>query len=451
MLNERVSAMPDSYEVAPEAVARARRRRTTRLTALVAIVAAVAIGTTAAVAQLVNRDSPDRVATSSVTSTSTARPGDRPSVPTVVCPIEYSLTGSPLPSPSLAPRVPPAGDPQVLRHFVSFAATTDPRYTVLGPTGWSCRTTIAADGNNGMAVYDSPKPNHSLKEGAAITIENDFLWHGGVGSVIACSVFDDPALVAYLTQNFAVLASHCPSAGRTVTRINQHTATFVDTDGTRGAGWIVLPSSDAADDGQISVLQCRPTVGLTVADCDTIIADFVARMGKVPLGPTNAPTTSTATPPTTTTTPHSIQIAPGTISAPPFSPLSWAATDRGMVISNYDGSSALAAYDASGDSWVTLPALPFSSRPTVLAARGNRVFVVGQATDTDATTAFAAIDTTTGQWHELARVPEPVSTLVSTPTNLPAGVWTGHEMVVFSCRSSAQATDAAAFDPATNQ
>ena len=199
-----------------------------------------------------------------------------------------------------------------------------------------------------------------------------------------------------------------------------HVSTFVDRDGALGAGWIVRPSSDTAHDGQISVLTCRPTTGLTKADCDTIVADYAARVSvlptTMPTAPTTtAPTTSSTIPPTTTTTPHVLRVAPGTISAPPFPPLSWAATDRGMVISDYDGSSSLAAYDASGDSWVTLPAPPFSSRPTVLAARGNRVFVVGQATDADATTAFAAIDTTTGHWQELARVPEPVTTLVSTP------------------------------------
>jgi hypothetical protein len=62
-----------------------------------------------------------------------------------------------------------------------------------------------------------------------------------------------------------------------VTRVDAHVATFVDADGTHGAGWMILPSSRAVDDGKFSELTCRPTGGLTTAECDTIIADWIAR------------------------------------------------------------------------------------------------------------------------------------------------------------------------------
>ena len=65
--------------------------------------------------------------------------------------------------------------------------------------------------------------------------------------------------------------------GRRLTHIEAHVSTFVDADGARGAGWLRLPSAGRGD-GQISVLTCRPTTGLTAADCDTIIADYAARV-----------------------------------------------------------------------------------------------------------------------------------------------------------------------------
>jgi hypothetical protein len=55
---------------------------------------------------------------------------------------------------------------------------------------------------------------------------------------------------------------------------------FVDADGARGAGWMVLPSAPGTEDGLLSVLTCRPTDGLTTADCETIVADYVARLDR---------------------------------------------------------------------------------------------------------------------------------------------------------------------------
>jgi hypothetical protein len=76
----------------------------------------------------------------------------------------------------------------------------------------------------------------------------------------------------------------CPKASRVLTHVDAHTTTFVDPDGTRGAGWFELPSSSTADDGKVSVLTCHPTTGLSAADCDVIIADWIARVD-VPVTP----------------------------------------------------------------------------------------------------------------------------------------------------------------------
>jgi hypothetical protein len=50
-------------------------------------------------------------------------------------------------------------------------------------------------------------------------------------------------------------------AGRTVARVGTHVSTFLDADA-RGAGRVdyVIPT---AEDGQLSILTCRPTTGLS--------------------------------------------------------------------------------------------------------------------------------------------------------------------------------------------
>ena len=101
--------------------------------------------------------------------------------------------------------------------------------------------------------------------------------------------FDDPAVVHYVTQNFPELLP-CPRADRTITRVNAHVSTFVTEDGSRGVGWMVPPSSTQADDGKLSILTCHPTEGLTAAECDTIIADYIARLESPPPA---APSTTT--------------------------------------------------------------------------------------------------------------------------------------------------------------
>jgi len=186
--------------------------------------------------------------------------------------VTYALTGGQqLPPPSTAPRpvTTPGADA-----FASYAATTDDRYIVLGPKGWKCSAQASADGQNGMTLDDNGNPGTSL---APISIINDYLWHGGVGGPLACSVSDEATITAYIEANYPELGP-CPKAGRALTPVDAHTTTFVDPDGTRGAGWFELPSSPTADDGKVSVLTCHPITGLSAADCDVIIADWIARV-----------------------------------------------------------------------------------------------------------------------------------------------------------------------------
>jgi hypothetical protein len=215
-------------------------------------------------------------ATTSTTTTTTTTPSA--SVATVVCPVTYALTDHTTAHPSAAPRTPSAGDPALFSHLESFAATDDPRMVALGPSGWTCHGLLAADGNNGMVVYKTADPGGAPPDiyTAPIAVDSDWLWHGGVGSVTACRATGDQAAVQYVTQLFPQDLP-CPSAGRTVTKIDAHAWSFVDADGAHGAAWMVLPSSPNVDDGMIGVLTCRPTDGLTIADCDTIIADWLAR------------------------------------------------------------------------------------------------------------------------------------------------------------------------------
>jgi len=232
-----------------------------------------AAGCDAIIADFVARNDPaGATPTSFAPSTSTAaEPG---AVPGFMC---HGVTAA-TPSPSVPARTPSAGDPTRFAGLASFLANIDgdPRFIVLGPRSWSCEALVFQDGRDAVIVFDPASPPVTPRDRTApISIENDYLWHGGIGSVTACAVFDDSALVQFVTRNYPVYLP-CPGAGRTVTRVDAHVSTFVDTDGARGAGWIVLPSSQGRD-GVVSVLTCRPTAGLTAADCDSIVADWAAR------------------------------------------------------------------------------------------------------------------------------------------------------------------------------
>jgi hypothetical protein len=309
--SDRVAGMPDAYGAAPALLTRARRRRSAKLGALAATVVILGAGTAAAVTQVAGRQNreltasaakkskaprtlapptsrsllpPQSTTPASVVSATTVAPSSTPplvgpgQVATVACPINSARPTQPNPPPpSTAPRGITVGDPSLLATLSSFAATTDPTYEVLGPNTWSCDTILYNDGRSAVGVFDPAIAGAVPDIGTApIAVDNDWLWHGGVGSVAACSVFDEPALVHRVTQyNSRYLP--CPRAGRTVTPVDAHVATFVDADGARGAGRMVLPSAQGGD-GSISVLTCRPTTGLTAAECDTIVADFVARL-----------------------------------------------------------------------------------------------------------------------------------------------------------------------------
>jgi len=280
MLRKRVADLPASHDVAPATVARVHRRRAVKFGAFAAAVLVVVAGTAAAVAQTRPDDTHHLTAAAPTTTTRATT-----SVPTVVCPILYAVTPDlTYPTPLPVPRqvsVPTGGD------LDSFAAATDDRFVVLGPRGGTCTAQTAADGQFVMRVRSA------TSDGAYVSIVDDFLWHGGVGSALACSVSDNPAVTDYVAQNFSRQES-CPKSGRTLTRVDSNTTTYADADGTRGAGWIRLPSSSNADDGKVSVLTCRPGDGLSVADCDVIISDWIARVD-VPISPTT--TTTTTTPP----------------------------------------------------------------------------------------------------------------------------------------------------------
>jgi hypothetical protein len=284
MLQRRVADLPDSYDVAPASLARARRRRATKLGALATALVVVVAGTVAGVANAVDRSDGAHYVS--------AGGEERVTVPTVACPVGYDgAPGTPHPAPSTAPREVTVTGADAL---VSYAATTDDRYVVLGPKGWSCNTMFSTDEPDGMAL--SPEPPLDNPIPGAITVMNDFLWHRGAGSTLACAASDDRSVTQYVEQHFPE-ARPCPRSGRTITRVDEHTETFVDDDGTRGASWIVVPSG--SDDGEVSVLTCQPTAGLTGAQCDTIVADFVARLTRSSPPVTTVPETSGPTVPRT--------------------------------------------------------------------------------------------------------------------------------------------------------
>ena len=120
----------------------------------------------------------------------------------------------------------------------SFAGTSDPRYVVLGPSGWRCQMQVATDGDNAVVVFPPPEasaePAPDLST-APIAIENDYLWHGISGTTRACTVTTAPAVGAEAKQ---ISAPCAVPAGRALTPVDAHVTMFVDANGNRGASWL---------------------------------------------------------------------------------------------------------------------------------------------------------------------------------------------------------------------
>jgi hypothetical protein len=290
MLRDRAGELPGTYDAPSDVVSRARRRRTVKVGALTMSVVLVVAGGVAAIAGVAGRNDSERVTvanplestTTAPLPTTTARVPYVPttSVPTVACPVLAANSESQPAPPNTAPRTPAAGDPAGWRGLVSFAGAKDARYVALGPKSWSCLTQFAQDGNNDVVLYPPgayPGRVPSLDE-APIAVDDDWLWHGLFP--LSCQVSNLPAVLAHAAH--VGMPCALPS-GRRLTQVDTHVSTFVDTDGTQGAAWLRLPSSADGVDGLISVVTCRPTTGLTAAECGTIVDDYIARVGAMRL------------------------------------------------------------------------------------------------------------------------------------------------------------------------
>jgi hypothetical protein len=273
MLNDRVASMPEAFDAPSVLLQRARRRRTTKLTALAASVVVVIGGAAGAIAQIAGDDGPRRVITTTPTSTL-----HRPGVRTVACAKDYpdNVRGTRV-LPPTRPHVPTAGDPAILSTLVWFADSVDENVIVLGPASWSCHWAV---GGGGMVVYDAAATGGTVPtvDEAPILVERGSPWADRSGARMACAVFDDAVVMERVDERDKSGCVHDRTPRRTVTRVDEHLATFVDDDGGRGVAFLQLPSSQTANDGSVSVLTCRPTDGLTAAACDTIVADYSARV-----------------------------------------------------------------------------------------------------------------------------------------------------------------------------
>ena len=314
MMQRRVAHLPESYDVEPATLARARRRRAVKLGALGTAMAVVVAGAVAVIGQAVDR-SDSHYVSSGV---------ERPAVDTVACPTEGSQRPAGLAPASTQPRVPAAGDPDALSHLVSYAAAQDPRYTVLGPKGWRC-SADAGEGRHKLAI-SSPSPS---VEHAGIYMLDDALWHGTGGASLACAASDDPSAIAYLRAHMPALLPCEPD--RTYTRVDANVTTFRGPVGVIGASWLRLPSSETADDGRISELTCRPADGVTVAECEAIVADWIARVRDLDKAPVTVPTVT----------------CPVTYAITPDQPLAPPTTEPRTV--TVPGADRLASYAATTD------------------------------------------------------------------------------------------------------
>jgi hypothetical protein len=284
---DRAESLPDKYEAPPSVVARVRRRRAVKRGALALSIVLVVSGSVAAVAGVAGRDDAKRVistepvgpTTTVVATTTSRRPRSARAVETMKCPVLESLRSDRPPNPPvIVPRVPAAGDETTYRDLASYASAADQRHVVLGPKTWSCLAQVAADGGDSMVVYPpaaTPGRVPPVAQ-APIAVGNDYLWHGAFPT--PCQVSHAPDVLAHAAH--VGIACALP-AGRTLTRVDGDVSEFVDAGGARGAAWLKLPTSEDGVDGLIGVITCQPTQGLTAADCDTIIADWAARVAAV--------------------------------------------------------------------------------------------------------------------------------------------------------------------------
>jgi hypothetical protein len=217
--------------------------------------------------------------------TSTPKQGATTTTSTTTAPVphtfEIGVVGCPqvrLPSTSVGgPYGAPFAGPFVVGSALSrdavYSPTSSDALSVAAPTGWKCLYNISGGDENLVAVAPTAG---QLPDDAPVQIVNDYLGtQAGAGVAEACSVFSTPALVQWVKAVAPSQTCALP-AGRTVTG-DDHTTSFVDTDGTRGAGILILPTSATSDDGTINVLTCKPVDGLTFDHCQAIVDDFVAR------------------------------------------------------------------------------------------------------------------------------------------------------------------------------
>ena len=168
-----------------------------------------------------------------------------------------------------------AREPRIVRGPRPIRATS-----CSGRRRWSCLTTIAADGSSSVVVYDPATTPGRVPDVVQRADRGPERLPVARRRRLRCTrarCSSDPALVQYVTSELPA-GGPVPAAPVARSRGSTRTSRRSSTPTARGA-W---PGSccrrrAGADDGKLSVLTCRPTAGLTAADCDTIIADFAAR------------------------------------------------------------------------------------------------------------------------------------------------------------------------------
>jgi hypothetical protein len=277
MLKDRANGMPAEYEPSTELLGKASRRRTTKMVAFGVAVFVVAAGVVGVLARDASQKKVD------VTHPPTSLPAPagtvaHPKLKTVECPMSLaSGNTSPFGAPVLTPRATTTGDASLLSGMTSFAASRDDTFVVAAPKGWSCQATLGEDGAAGMDIYlaGTTPTGGPIHGNGPIHVAYDWLWHGAVGAGTACEVFQSQALLEYWQRAYP--GQPCkPPVGRTVTG-DDKLSTFTDRDGTVGVGIMRLPTAQGVDNGQVEILSCRPSAGLSAAACQSIVADYASR------------------------------------------------------------------------------------------------------------------------------------------------------------------------------